>query len=452
MDILKSLASLGGRTAANVARGAADIPQQLYSLARIPLNFATEKITGETMPERLPGVYGEPELTESVIKPLARATIGEEQLQPQGSLDEIIQRVAYGAAPSALIGGVVGGAKGALSALSPKAISSSLVGSAGIQAAQEADLPLPIQFVAGLTSEALFNKGLNKLNQKLKKGPMLQPGSLEDLAQTAKRKYYGEVEGLSGQKVKVGAADYAQDLKSLRKKILDDTSVDTRAQSQLTENIQTYLKDLKKGSLTGSQAFKRRTELNDLIRNSTGKEKQYYEAIKNKLTPKLDALKESSPSFAKNIDAGDAVLKAVEFPKTFERAAESYGKIGKALNNPLAYSVASAPFAYWMSGGDVLTSVGASVAGYAGAKIAGKGAQIAGFMADPVTQKILLNATKNVVMDKLPQAAKYYSQLNERADKFESQQEKRQKTLKDFEKTVKSKGERTRREKRTRYL
>lgn len=451
MDILKSLASLGGRTAANVARGAADIPQQLYSLARIPLNFATEKITGETMPERLPGVYGEPELTESVIKPIARATIGEEQLQSQGPLDEIIQRVAYGVAPSALIGGIAGGAKGAISALSPKAISSSLVGSAGMQAAQEADLPLPVQFVAGLTSEALFNKGLNKLNQRLKKGPQVQPGSLEDLAQSAKEKYYGEIEGSIGQKVKVAAADYAKDLKQLRKKILDDTSVQS-GKSGLIESIDTYLKDLKNGSLTGAQAFKRRTQLNENIRNFHGKERQYYEAIREKLIPKIDQLKKVSPGFAKNLDAGDAILKAVKFPETFVSAAESYGKIGKALKNPLAYSVASAPFAYWMSGGDVLTSVGASVAGYTGAKIAGKGAEIAGFMADPVTQKILLNATKNVVMDKLPQAAKYYSQLNERADKFESKQNQRQKTLKDFEKTVKSKGDRPRREKRTRYL
>lgn len=392
-------AQLLGGIAQGAIGGLGSVTEALLGLGNAGINLLTGK-QSNVLPSRLPLAN----LKES--GELVGSIFGNENLTPQSFPEEVLSQVTQNLPITLATGG----------SNIPLAIARDVAASTAQTGAEKLNLPKAVQFFAGIAGEKGFNKTLEKLGRKV------SPKYLGQLAQEAKSDFYKQVEK-TGEKIKTDASKYKNKLEEVAEQVSKDTRLSLEDRKKLYRDINQYESDFNKGAITGKDLFNRRTEINEIINNSKGREKFYYQGIKKSLIDELGKQSQLNPKFGKYLTDADAIHDAQNFGSFFKEALHEHPKLGKVLKNPAAYSLASIGPAVWLSK-DPVTALTTSIGIGAGIKGAKKANALIGFVRQDAPRKILLEATENMLKRNYPAAARSYNKLNQLADKYDKESKK----------------------------
>jgi hypothetical protein len=294
----------------------------------------------------------------------------------------------------------------------PLALARDIAGTVAQTGAEKLGLPASVQLFAGIAGERGFNKALEKWGSKI------PPKYLGELAQEAKSEFYSQVEK-TGEKIKTDASKYQSKLNEVAEQVSKDTRLSAEDRKKLYRDITQYESDFNKGNISAKDLFNRRTELNDIIANSRGREKFYYQGIKRSLVDELGKQSKLNPKFGKYLSDADAIHDAQNFGNTFKEALRENSILKKVLKNPIAYAAGTLGGSLYLK--DPTLILGSALATEAGMRGLRKGTEVYGFLRHEAPRRILQEATDNILKRNIPAAARSYNKLNQLADKYEKQ-------------------------------
>lgn len=381
--------------------GLGSATEGVLGLANTGINAVRGKnAQGNILPSRLPLLNLEE------ARNVTQDIFGKENLQAGSFPEEILQSVGRNLIPTIATGG----------SNIPLALGRDVAGTAVQKGLEKIGAPKILQIFGGIAGE----KGLNKVLQKV--GKSKAPQYLSEMAQEAKSNFYNQVEK-TGEKVVTDAKNYKNKLQDIGEQISKDTRLTLEGKKKLYRDINQYQGDFNKGKITGKDLFDRRTQLNEIIGNSSGREKFYYQGIKNSLVDELGKQSNLHPKFGKYLSDADAIHSAQNFGSVFKDALVEYPAIKKQLSNPYAYGAATLGTKLFLSK-DPVSALTTAAIGTGAVKTAQKATQILGFLREEAPRKILLEASENVIKRNFPAAARSYNKLNQLADKYEKGQKK----------------------------
>lgn len=351
------------------------------------------------------------EIRRGVVEPVAQATVGKESLQPQGTLEEIGQMIARGA-PLTL---ATLGTSTPLQALGQSAASAT-----AMKTAEKLGAPIPIQILAGIGGDRGFTKLSNWMNKS-----KIPVQNLASLADQEKNALYAK-EGQLGSKIVTKADTYKNNLEKVShdiNKLNPNTRLSTGDLKEIDSKVNSLLNDFTGKGITADKLIDRRAELNDIITNTRGHEKELYQLIKKGLNESVAELKPKHADWSKALEGADAIHQAQNFKQTLIDAVDAFPKLGKVLTSPLAGAAAIAfPSLYFT--GDPLKALATFGGAYGAGKTLGKGLDVLPFLSGEAPRRVLAEATSQVLNRNLPAAARSYSKLNKMADDYEQKQER----------------------------
>ena len=346
------------------------------------------------------------DIRKHITEPLAEATVGKEALRPEGAIEEILQSTAR-TLPFA--GPLKTGAQAV------GTIGRSLAGSTAIKGAEAVGAPLPIQLLAGIGGERGFSKLSNWLTKS--KVPVQ---NLSMIADREKNALYAK-EGELGSKIVTPATPYKKNLEKVLNDVNKhnpDTRFSTSDLKEIDNKVGSYLNDFTGKGISADKLIDRRTELNSLIAQSRGREKEIYQFIKKGMNETIDELKPQHGEWKNALEGADAIHQAQNFKQTLIDSVEVFPKLGKVLTNPLAGAAAIAfPSLYFT--GDPVKALATFGASYASGRTLGKGLDVLPFLSGEAPRRVLAEATSQVLNRNLPAAAQSYLKLNKMADDYD---------------------------------
>lgn len=343
-----------------------------------------------------------------IVEPAAEALGLKEHLKPQNIVEEAAQKTAKNLPLMGLTGGITA-AKTAVD----------FGGSLASTAAQRAGLGSLAQIGADFLGQKAATKGLNKL---IKTGIPVAEG-LSSLAQNAKEKAYTAEKEL-GAKVRLPAQRWEKVVDKLKDEISIDTRLSDVERNKLMRDADLYLSDIRMGDISGANATRRRAELNEIIRDTHGKAKDYYAAMRKPLKELIDTEGPKHGQWYKELKKGDAIHAALNYPNTFGQFVEDFPKVRSALKNPLAYSLGAVGPALLFTR-DPFSLLGIAVGTGTLASAGKKGIELFGFLnygTEPL--KIAAQAGFDAIKGNTSKAFAGYNKLNRLADKYEQEQNK----------------------------
>ncbi len=287
-----------------------------------------------------------------------------------------------------------------------------LAGSTASQAAASLKLPSSVQLFAGIGGQSGFEKVFNRLN-KVK----IPANNLSTMAAEAEKGFY-DTERELGSKIPVDVKPFEKDVFKLQDRIGKDKKLSSLEKQELLLKSEEFLSDAASGKVNASDISQWRKDLNFLISKERGVVKDYYKAIRTPIVNILKETEKNNPEWYSSLKSGDQLHAAQNFGKTFKDMVNYFPRVGKILDNPIAYFLASAGPSVLYKG---VPGLGYGVAATAGGMAAKKIAKVAPFLfSGPAPRHVLLKASEEVIKNNIPAAMREYAKLNSMASKWEA--------------------------------